>query len=183
MVDTGDNGKIWRVRFKNKQARCAPELVREGLAFPDAVAVLPGDLERKKAGGKGKTEWRAYAGGPLRQFMNPKEKKLKKAKLDQLRERWRFRTGAIVTASPTVARVEVPGEGLIQVVYFASWDNNVYAVRLSDGSKLWHFTADVQPGSEYPAASSVAVGWTSRRSASARSRSSASARSSTPSTR
>ena len=156
MVDTGDNGKIWRVRFKNKKP-LAPELVREGLAFPDAVAVLPGDLERKKAGGKGKTEWRAYAGGPLRQFMNPKEKKLKKAKLDQLRERWRFRTGAIITASPTVARVEVPGEGLIQVVYFASWDNNIYAVRLSDGSKLWNHTADVQPGAEYPAASSVAV--------------------------
>jgi len=156
MVDTGDNGKIWRVRFKGGKPK-PPELVREGLAFPDAVSVFPGDLQRKKAGGKGKTEWRAYAGGPLRQFVNPKEKKLKKAKLGQLRERWRFRTGAIVTASPTVARVEVPGEGLIQVVYFASWDNNVYAVRLSDGSKLWHHTADVQPGAEYPAASSAAV--------------------------
>jgi outer membrane protein assembly factor BamB len=156
MVDTGDNGKIWRVRFKGGKPR-PPELVRQGLAFPDAVSVLPGDLQRKKAGGKGKTEWRAYAGGPLRQFVNPKEKKLKKAKLGQLRERWRFRTGAIVTASPTVARVEVPGEGLIQVVYFASWDNNVYAVRLSDGSKLWHHTADVQPGSPYPASSSAAV--------------------------
>jgi outer membrane protein assembly factor BamB len=156
MVGTGDNGKIWRVRFKGGKPK-PPELVREGLAFPDSVAVLPGDLQRKKAGGKGKTEWRAYAGGPLRQFMNPKEKKLKKGKLDKLRERWRFRTGAIITSSPTVARVEVPEEGLIQVVYFTSWDNNVYAVRLSDGSKLWHYTADVQPGAPYPAASSPTV--------------------------
>jgi outer membrane protein assembly factor BamB len=56
-----------------------------------------------------------------------------------------------------VARVEVPQEGAIQVVYFSSWDNNVYAVRLSDGSKLWHFTADVQPGATYPAAASGLV--------------------------
>jgi outer membrane protein assembly factor BamB len=156
-VGTGDDGKIWRVRFDKRGDPLPPEVVVDGLAFPDAVAVLPGDLERKKAGGNGKTEWRAYAGGPLRQFLNAKEKKLKAGKLGQLRERWRFRTGAIVTASPSVAALEVPGEGRVQLVYFTSWDNNVYAVRLSDGSKLWHFTADLQPGAQFPAASSPAI--------------------------
>jgi outer membrane protein assembly factor BamB len=156
-VGTGDDGKIWRVRFDKRGDPLPPEVVVDGLAFPDAVAVLPGDLERRKAGGNGKTEWRAYAGGPLRQFLNAKEKKLKPGKLEALRERWRFRTGAIVTASPSVAALQLPGEGRVQVVYFTSWDNNVYAVRLSDGSKLWHFTADLQPGAQFPAASSPAI--------------------------
>jgi outer membrane protein assembly factor BamB len=153
----GPNGKVWRVRFDERGEPLAPEIVREGLAFPDAVAVLPGDLERKKAGGKGKAEWRAYAGGPERRFANRKEKKLERETVSDLVERWRFRTGAVVTASPVVARVEVPGEGKIQVAYFASWDWNVYAVRVSDGSKLWHSTADVQPGAQFPAASSALV--------------------------
>jgi outer membrane protein assembly factor BamB len=89
--------------------------------------------------------------------VNPKEKKLKPGKVDELRERWRYETGAIVTASPTVASIEVPGEGRIQVVYVASWDNNVYALRFSDGSRLWSFAADIQPGASLPAASSVHV--------------------------
>ncbi len=156
-LDTGPDGRIWRVRFDKRGDPLPPETIAQGLGFPDAVAVLPGDLERKKAGGKGKTEWRAYAGGPLRQFFNAKEKKLKKSTLPKLTLRWRFPTNAIITGSPVVARVEVPGEGAIQVVYFSSWDNNVYAVRLSDGSKLWHFTADVQPGATYPAAASGLV--------------------------
>jgi outer membrane protein assembly factor BamB len=156
-VDTGDDGKIRRIRFDKKGNPLTPEILRDGLGFPDAVTVLPGDLERKKAGGRGKTEWRAYAGGPERLFFQPKEKKLKPGKLGQLRERWRYQTAAIVTDSPVVARVDVPGEGAIQVVYFSSWDNNIYAVRLSDGSALWHFTADLQPGSTYPAAGSGLV--------------------------
>jgi outer membrane protein assembly factor BamB len=156
-VETGDNGKIWRVRFNKKSEPLAPEIVQQGFDFPDAVAVFPGDLQRKKAGGKGKTEWRAYAGGPLRQFLNAKEKKLKPGTVPKLRERWRFPTNAIVTSSPSVAAVEVPDEGRVQVVYFTSWDWNVYAVRLSDGSKLWHFTADRQPGSNYPSASSPTI--------------------------
>jgi outer membrane protein assembly factor BamB len=156
-VETGDDGKIRRVRFDKRGDPEPPEVLVSGLGFPDAVAVLPGDLERKKLGGNGKTAWPAYAGGPLRQFVNRKEKKLSPKKVAQLRERWRFRTGAIVTASPSVAAVEVPDEGRVQVVYFTSWDNNVYAVRLSDGSKLWHFTADVQPGAQFPAASSPVV--------------------------
>jgi outer membrane protein assembly factor BamB len=155
-LDTGPDGRIWRVRFK-KGDPLAPETVVQGLAFPDAVTLVAGDLERKKAGGKGRTEWRAYAGGPLRQFFNAREKKLKRSTLPDLRERWRFPTNAIITGSPVVARVEVPGEGAIQVVYFSSWDQNVYAVRLSDGSKLWHFTADAQPGSTYPGAASGLV--------------------------
>jgi outer membrane protein assembly factor BamB len=155
--ETGDDGKIRRVRFDKRGEPLAPEIVKSGLAFPDAVAVFPGDLERKKAGGKGKTEWREYGGGPLRQWLNAKEKKLTAGKLASLRERWRFRTGAIVTASPVVASLDLPEEGRTQVVYFPSWDHNLYALRLADGSKLWSFTADVQPGAPYPAAGSALV--------------------------
>lgn len=156
-VGPGDDGKVRRVRFDKRGDPLEPEVVMAGLAFPDAVAVLPGDLERKKAGGKGKTEWPLYAGGPERQFSNPKEKKLGRRTVAELRERWRFPTGAIVTASPVVARVDVPGEGAIQVVYVSSWDQNFYAIRLSDGSELWHFTFDGQPGSSYPGSGSAAV--------------------------
>jgi outer membrane protein assembly factor BamB len=154
--DTGPDGRVWRVRFDKKGAPLPPEIVKSGLAFPDAVAVFPGDLERKKAGGDGKTEWRQYGGGPLRQWLNAKEK-LAKGKLAKLRERWRFRTGAVVTASPVVAALDLPDEGRTQVVYFPSWDHNLYAVRLGDGSKLWTFTGDVQPGAPYPAAGSALV--------------------------
>jgi len=155
-VGTGDDGKIRRVRFEDGEP-LAPEIVRAGLAFPDAVALAPGDLERKRQGGDGRTEWRVYAGGPARLFSNRKETRLRKGTLAQLRERWRFRTGAIVTSSPVVARVEVPGEGFLQIVYVSSWDQNLYAIRLSDGSELWHFTFDGQPGATYPGAGSPAV--------------------------
>jgi outer membrane protein assembly factor BamB len=156
-VNTGDDGRIRRVRFDKHGEPLPPEIVKDGLAFPDAVTVFPGDLERKKAGGKGKTEWRAYAGGPLRQGLNAKEKILSKGKLESLRERWRFRTGAVVTASPVVASIVLPDEGRTQIVYFPSWDHNVYALRLSDGSKLWTFTGAVQPGAPYPGAGSALV--------------------------
>src|SRR5574338_740094 len=149
LVGTGDDGKIRRVRFDARGRPRPPEIVASGLAFPDAVAVLPGDRERRKAGGRGRAEWREYAGGPARQSFNANEKKLRRKTGPLLRERWRFPTGAIVTASPVVARVELPGEGPAQIVYVPSWDRNVYAIRLSDGSELWHFTVDAQPGAPY----------------------------------
>ncbi len=148
-VGPGPNGKVWRIRFDASGEPTAPEIVREGLAFPDGVAVLPGNLEA--------TEWRTYAGGPERQFFNHDELALSRRNVAQLAERWRFPTGAIVTASPAVAVVDLPNEGPTQVVYLTSWDGFVYAVRLADGSELWRFASDAQPGASFPYASSVDV--------------------------
>ena len=138
-----------RIRFDSNGDPLPPELIRDGLAFPDGVSIFPGNLE--------KTQWRTYAGSPARQFFNPSEAILNPSNVSRLRERWRFTTGAIVTGSPTVAAVFVPGEGVIQVVYFQAWDLNVYAVRLSDGSELWRFTTDDQPGASFPQSGSLDV--------------------------
>jgi sugar lactone lactonase YvrE len=44
-IDTGSDGKIWRIRFDAAGGPLPPELVLDGLAFPDGLGVLPGDLE------------------------------------------------------------------------------------------------------------------------------------------
>ena len=145
----GPNGSVRRIRFDSNGDPLPPELIRDGLAFPDGVSIFPGNLE--------KTQWRTYAGSPARTFFNPNETILNATNVSRLRERWRFQTGAIVTGSPTVAAVFVPGEGVIQVVYFQAWDRNVYAVRLSDGSELWRFTTEDQPGASFPQSGSIDV--------------------------
>ena len=43
-------------------------------------------------------------------------------------------SGAVVTASPSVAYVDVPGEGRQKIVFVASWDGNFYALRAANGS-------------------------------------------------
>ncbi len=145
----GPNGAVRRIRFDESGTPLPPELVRDGLAFPDGVAIFPGDLER--------TQWRTYAGGPLRQFMNAGETRLGPDNVAELRRRWRFDTRAIITGSPTVAAVSLPGEGIQQVAYFQSWDANIYAVRIADGSELWRFASDPQPGATFPHSASAHV--------------------------
>jgi sugar lactone lactonase YvrE len=44
-VDTGSDGKVWRIRFDGQGAPRAPELVSRGLEFPDGLAVITGDLQ------------------------------------------------------------------------------------------------------------------------------------------
>ena len=145
----GPDGKVRRVRFDANGDPLPPEVVRAGLAFPDGVALFPGDLER--------TQWRTYAGGPRRLFMNHAESQITADNAWELRVRWRFHTRAIITGSPTVAAVALPGEGIQQIVYFQSWDRNVYAARLSDGSELWRFQTDQQPGATFPHSGSAHV--------------------------
>jgi hypothetical protein len=77
-------------------------------------------------------EWRTYAGGPQRLFFNPEERIITAANVSQLQVKWTFRTGAIVTASPSVARLSVPGEGRVPVAFIQSWD--LYALRVHDGT-------------------------------------------------
>ncbi len=43
---------------------------------------------------------------------------------------WRYSAGAWVLSSPTVAN---------GVVYFGSYNNNLYALKASNGSELWHY--------------------------------------------
>ena len=40
-VGPGPNGKVWRIRFDSSGDPMPPEIVREGLAFPDGVARVP----------------------------------------------------------------------------------------------------------------------------------------------
>lgn len=148
-IGPGSDGKVWRVRFDGNGDPMTPEIVREGLAFPDGVSVQPGDLQQ--------TEWLTLAGGPERRFDNPGESLLNLLNVGRLAVRWKVPTPKVVTGSPSVAAVDLPGEGLSQVVYFQSWDLGVYAVRLSDGSLLWRFETEDQPGASFPSTASVHV--------------------------
>ncbi len=148
-VGPGPNGKVRRIRFDAADQPLTPEIIREGLAFPDSVAVFPGDLEA--------TEWRTYAGGPERTFFQDAESVLGPANVNLLAQRWKFTADAVMTASPSIAQVDVPGLGLTRVAYITSWDRHVYALRLSDGMVLWRFLTEQQPGASFPNAASVHV--------------------------
>ena len=149
-VGPGPNGKVRRITFSDGEAPNPPQIVREGLAFPDGVAILPGNLEPL-------SEWRTYAGSYDRLFYNPDEQVITQANVHLLQRAWQFPTDAIITASPSVAAVNLPGEGPTQVVYFQSWDYSVYALRLLDGSLVWEVQTVEQPGASFPSSGSVDV--------------------------
>jgi outer membrane protein assembly factor BamB len=102
-------------------------------------------------------EWPTYAGGPRRLFFNPAETQVTAANVAQLRVKWKFPTGAVVTASPSVATVDLPGEGPTQVVFIPSWDHTLYAVRLRDGTEVWRFPVPDYPAGSYPDVASIDV--------------------------
>ena len=147
--DTGPDGKIWRVRFDDQGVPQTPEVVRAGLGFPDGVSVLPGNIQA--------TPWPTLGGSEKRLYFNPDESTVTAQNVSQLVTRWTFITSAIVTDSPSAFSVSLPGEGRVQIIFFQDWDGYVYAVRLSDGSQLWRFQADTQPGAAYPGGSSATV--------------------------
>ncbi len=101
--------------------------------------------------------WPMYGANPQRTFFNPEERRLTRSTVGLLRPKWTYRTGAVVTASPAVAWVDVTGEGRIKVVYIPSWDGHLYALRASNGSRLWSFRMKPHPGAPYPQASSPLV--------------------------
>lgn len=102
-------------------------------------------------------EWPTYAGGPQRLFFDPAPTPITPADVARLHVKWTFPTGAIVTASPSVADVNVPGEGRVQVAFVQSWDHVLYALRTRDGTALWRFAMADQPGAPYPNVGSVDV--------------------------
>ncbi len=101
--------------------------------------------------------WRTYAGGPNRLFFNPAKSPITAANVRHLKVKWTFPTGAIVTASPSVAEVELPGKGRVQVAFIQSWDHTLYALRTRDGTPLWSFPMPDQPGASFPNVSSADV--------------------------
>lgn len=147
--DTGPNGTVRRIAFDAVGNPEPPVVVRSGLAFPDAVTILPGDLEP--------TEWRTLGRTPQRTQFNPYEIALTKHNVAQLEKRWEFPTTAIVTGSPSVATIDLTGEGRTPLVVFQDWNGLVYAVRLADGSEAWRFQAELQPGAGYPGSASATI--------------------------
>jgi len=102
-------------------------------------------------------EWRTYGGNAHRPFYNPSETTITKDSVDRLGIKWRFGAGKIITAQASVAEVYVLGEGPTQLAFVQSWDGNLYALRMSDGSLLWSFATTLQPGASYPNVGSVDV--------------------------
>ncbi|HEX5095758.1 MAG TPA: PQQ-binding-like beta-propeller repeat protein, partial [Acidimicrobiia bacterium] len=148
-IGPGPNGKVWRVRFDGNGDPMTPEMVRDGLGFPDGVALFPGNLQQ--------SEWLTFAGSAARKFDNPAESVITEGNVDQLAIRWQIPVTKVITGSPTVAAIDLPGEGLRQVVFFQSWDLAIYAARLSDGSVIWRVETDDQPGASFPSTASVHV--------------------------
>ena len=126
--------------------------------WPAALALLVTALLAASPGAlAGTTEHLSYGGGNHRHFFNATETRLGVDSVSRLVVKWAFPTNAIVTGQAIVALVDVPGEGEIQVVFIQSWDFNMYALRLSDGSEIWSFDTEVGDGVSYPNAGSVHV--------------------------
>lgn len=98
-----------------------------------------------------------YAGGPRRLFFDPAETGITASNVAGLRVKWAFPTGAVVTASPAVVTLDLPGEGSTAAAFITSWDGNLYALRVRDGTALWHFTMADEPGASFPEAASADV--------------------------
>ncbi len=133
-----------------------PTALPTATATPDETPI-PCSTATPLPTGLPRVESATYAGSQLRTFYNPRETAVTRDSVARLRPKWRYRTGAVVTASPAVAYIDVPGEGTIKVVIAPSWDGNVYALRASNGSKLWSFPMKPHPGASFPYSGSAAV--------------------------
>lgn len=102
-------------------------------------------------------EWSAYGRTQDRTFFNPFETRIHRGTVAGMLPKWQYTTAAIVTASPTVVYIDVPGEGRIKVVIVSSWDGTLYALRASNGSSVWKFKMKPHPGASYPQASSAEI--------------------------
>lgn len=153
-VGPGPDGKVRRIRFDANGDPLPPEIVLDGLAFPDGLGIAPGDLETPEpiVG-----PWPTHAGSADRTFVNPDEAWLTPESVDRLVEKWRFPADAVVTGSPSVADVSLAAGGERRTVFVSSWDGFVYALDWVDGSEIWRFAWEDQPGASFPAAGSVTV--------------------------
>ncbi len=148
-IGPGSNGSFRRITFDSGGNPNTPEIIKQGLSFPDGVSVLSGDLEAPR--------WRTYGGGLERTFFYSDESVLGPGNVDDLAVRWDYVANGAITATPTVAEVKVPGVGRVPVAYVLSWDGDVYAVRVDSGTLLWSFTTEPQPGATFGTVASVDV--------------------------
>ena len=88
-------------------------------------------------------EWRTFAGEPERTFFNDRETQITRDNVHELQILWTFPTGAIITASPTVAKIQLP-EGPRDIVYTQSWDGYMYALHVATGEELWRYQTKFQ---------------------------------------
>lgn len=153
-VGAGPDGRVWRIRFDKDNNPLPPEVVRDGLRFPDGVGIGFGDLEVPDPV---VPDWPTIAGSASRSFFNENEQWLTPDRVAHLVEKWRFPTEAVVTASPSIATVEMPDGSERRIVYVASWDGFIYAIDFVDGSEVWRAAWEDQPGASFPAAASVTV--------------------------
>src|SRR5437667_5632925 len=136
---------------RRRVTRLAPTMrtcVRRGVVLALLLGLAPAAAAR---------DWPTFAGGPRRLFFNPARTPIPSKNVHGLHIKWTFPTGAIVTASPSVAEVKVPGEGRVQVAFIQSWDHTLYALRTRDGTALWRLPLDDQPGAPYPNVASADV--------------------------
>lgn len=104
-----------------------------------------------------RADWPTYAGGPERRFFAATETQIDAGNAGTLTVKWTFPTGGIVTGSPAIAVIDLPGDHGVRVAFFQSWDGNVYAVRVRDGRELWRFATTQRDGVTFPATASVHV--------------------------
>ncbi len=153
-IGTGPDGRVWRIRFDADGNPHDPEVVRDGLRFPDGLAIAPGNLQTADPT---IDDWPTLAGGPARTFFNPNERYLTPETVPDLIEKWRFPTGAVNTMSPSIATVDLPDGSSTRAVFVSSWDGHFYAIDFDDGSELWSFEWEEHPGSSFPGAASPTV--------------------------
>ena len=153
-VGPGPDGTVRRIRMDAHGDPLPPTTVLAGRDFPDGVALFDGDLGQPDPD---PYEWPTLAGGDERQFFNPDEHAITPENAADLIERWRFPTGAVVTASPSVATVDIIGRGPTRTVFASSWDRHVYAIDWATGQELWRFEWEDQPGASFPGAGSVTI--------------------------
>ncbi|MFK7974753.1 MAG: PQQ-binding-like beta-propeller repeat protein [Halioglobus sp.] len=153
-VGAGPDGRVWRIRFDEENNPLPPEVVRAGLSFPDGVSVGFGNFQTPDTT---VPDWPTLAGGPSRTFFNANEQWLKRDRVDDLVEKWRFPTNAVVTSSPSVAPVTMNNGETKRIVFSSSWDGFIYAIDFVTGEEVWRFAWEDQPGASFPAAGSVTV--------------------------
>lgn len=138
---------VRRIAFDENGEPRFPEILGVGLSFADGVGLLP----------RRRQESRTLGGSLRRSYFNGREQRIGRDTVAELVPKWRYMTGAIVTASPAVAFVDLPGEGPTRLVIVPSWDGRVYALRAENGRRLWSFAMKPQPGSSFPFSSSATV--------------------------
>jgi outer membrane protein assembly factor BamB len=141
-------GTVRKISFDAQGRPAEPELIARGLTFPDAVTVMPK-----------REEWLTLGGGLRRTYFNPREHTINRHTAPTLIPKWRYLTSGMISAQPVVVTLDLPDEGPTPVVIFPSWDRHVYALRVSNGSRVWSFEMDPQPGTFYPYSGGATIAW------------------------